>query len=415
MLVSITGSGVEYYFLYNTCTNGANNYPDCNICASGTNLVGEQCVCTNGASNSPTCTQCGDGLTINNNLCVCANGASNTSTSTPGTISSGLLTPGYWLDTAPKVGGYSQGATVSGNVTKLLNSADKQVNLTMYCRVGSGAGVQQAQFWLKDKNDNDIFISDKVACKTPSSYYFTQSSGCNVGSCYRDVYNFNLPALGAPYSVKTIGLGNNGYGANAYIFDAYLYVEEYGDVQVGGGICDICPAGASMQNNRCVCTNGAEANSNCSVCPVGKAMYNNICVNGCSLTNVCGQAVTGVTQNGQCVAPSGTNINSSCITSFNSSADSVSPNGTVEFSWKVGNLPANIGSRCGFVDLTSPTPRPIPGLQNLDPNINKARITNIQTTTRFCLICQFYNLVSNASLGDAAVHQWVRVIRIGEE
>jgi hypothetical protein len=133
----------------------------------------------------------------------------------------------------------------------------------------------------------------------------------------------------------------------------------------------------------------------------------------CSVENVCGQTFNGNMCNGVCTAPVGSNLNDSCITSFNITSDNVNPNGSVEFSWSIENKPG-VGSRCGFFDLTTPTARPIPGLQNLDPNTDRVRISNIQVTTRFCLVCQFYNLTTNATLGDAAAHQWIRVIRIGE-
>ncbi len=137
-------------------------------------------------------------------------------------------------------------------------------------------------------------------------------------------------------------------------------------------------------------------------------------VPSCSLTNACGQTVTGGMCNGVCTAAGPGNMNDSCISTFNVTTDRVNPNGSVEFSWDIVETPG-VGSRCGFVDLTTPTPRPIPGLQNLDPGTDRVRISNIQVTTRFCLVCQFYDLVSDATLGDAAAHQWIRVIRIGEE
>ena len=180
------------------------------------------------------------------------------------------------------------------------------------------------------------------------------------------------------------------------------------------GSCRVCSSGASMQNTQCVCNNGATTESSCSSCAQGYTFDNNQCVPSCSLTNVCNQTSQGVLRNGVCTTPSGGNINNSCITTFNSSSGSVNPNGSVEFKWSITPLPPNVGSRCGFVDLTTPTPRPIPGLQNLDPNQDRARISNIQATTRFCLICQFYNLLNNSILGNAAAHQWVRVIRVGE-
>jgi hypothetical protein len=134
----------------------------------------------------------------------------------------------------------------------------------------------------------------------------------------------------------------------------------------------------------------------------------------CTVTNVCGQTFTGYQCPSGCTAGNGsTNINNTCIQNFTFSADSVDLNGFVDFAWKVITRP-NQGARCDFVDLTTPTPRPIPGLQNLDPTVDKARITNIQSTTRFCLICQFYNLTTNESLGEAVAHQWIRIIQVGE-
>lgn len=178
--------------------------------------------------------------------------------------------------------------------------------------------------------------------------------------------------------------------------------------------CNQCPAGSNMTNGQCVCGNGAVPQSNCTQCPADYTMFNNKCVPGCSITNVCGQKAQGVMINGTCSMPDGSNANNTCIQNFTFSSDSVNPNGSVDFSWSIVSAP-NVSSRCGFVDLTTPIPRPIPGLQNLDPSVDTARISSIQTTTRFCLICQFYSLLNNATLGNAAVHQWVRVVRIGEQ
>lgn len=199
-----------------------------------------------------------------------------------------------------------------------------------------------------------------------------------------------------------------------------------------------------------VCPNGTSDYPTCSTCPTGQAMLNGSChytcyttdpcgsgttISGisdtgtciplnpttntqysqCSKTNVCGQVFKGYTCPTGCTAGgTQTDINNSCISSFNTSADSVNPNGSVQFSWSLVTPPTNVGRKCGFVDLTTPTPRPIPGLQNLDPNLDKTRISNIQTTTRFCLVCQFYSLLDNSILGTAQQHQWIRVIRVGE-
>lgn len=135
----------------------------------------------------------------------------------------------------------------------------------------------------------------------------------------------------------------------------------------------------------------------------------------CSITNICGQAIAGVLTDGVCQPPTGADINASCVANFTVSNSTIVPGGKVEFSWKLADLPANIASRCGFVDLTTPTPRPVPGLQNLSVTADRARITNIQRTTRFCLVCQFYDLTTRAILGETARHQWVRVMTLGEQ
>jgi hypothetical protein len=177
--------------------------------------------------------------------------------------------------------------------------------------------------------------------------------------------------------------------------------------------CNVCPGGASMQSGQCVCANGATAFSGCQDCPAGNVMFNGRCAPTCQTRNVCDETFSGALVNGKCELPSGENPNASCIKEFRFTTDVVNPNGSVEFYWKV---PTNVDSRCGFVDLTTPTPRPIPGLQNLSPNTDRARISNIQATTRFCLVCKFYRLGSNLTdyLGDTVVHQWIRVLRVGE-
>lgn len=196
--------------------------------------------------------------------------------------------------------------------------------------------------------------------------------------------------------------------------------------------CDRCILGQQFVNKICEpnctngannppfcdrCANGATNPPSCDVCTNGLPPVGGQCRNDgdpCTIVNVCGQNKTGVYKNGICLSANGESLNNSCIVTFNVTPTSVRPDGSVEFSWALENLPRNVGSRCGFVDLTTATPRPIPGLQNLDPTKDNVRISNIQSTTRFCLICQFYNLLNNASLGNAASHQWIRVIRIGE-
>jgi hypothetical protein len=137
-------------------------------------------------------------------------------------------------------------------------------------------------------------------------------------------------------------------------------------------------------------------------------------VASCSATNACGQTYSGSICNSVCNAGGGPdNINNSCINDFQFTTDRVSPNGSVEFSWNANSASAT--PKCSFVDLTSPVPRPIPGLQDLSPTTDRVRITNIQVSTRFCLVCKFYDALNPTSLlGEAVKHQWIRVQRIGE-
>lgn len=168
-------------------------------------------------------------------------------------------------------------------------------------------------------------------------------------------------------------------------------------------VCTSCPVGMSLIDGHCerTCSNGA---TNYPAC-------DNL---SCPTRNICGQTIPGTLVNGTCT-PNAADPNASCIIDFKSTTQpTVNPNGSIEFTWKIPNTPG-YKSLCGFVDLTTPTPRPIPGLQNLDSSVDRIRISNIQSTTRFCLVCQFYKLTDPlVSLGNTAVHQWVRVIRIGE-
>jgi hypothetical protein len=184
-----------------------------------------------------------------------------------------------------------------------------------------------------------------------------------------------------------------------------------GYVMTSAGICVVPP-----------CTNGAYNPPICDACPVGQSLVNGICGIPCSISNACGQSVQGRQENGICNTDNGStnqygyeNINSSCIQTFNVTSSSIYPNGSTEFNWSFPQLPAGIGRRCGFVDLSNPnTPTPVAGLQNLDASVDKVRIQNIQRTTNFCLVCSFYDTATNRSRGEAAAHNWVRVIRVGE-
>jgi hypothetical protein len=161
------------------------------------------------------------------------------------------------------------------------------------------------------------------------------------------------------------------------------------------------------------CTN----TDNCSVVTNGTIDTVGVCnapvatYAACSKANVCGQMFPGYQCPSGCSADN-SYTNNSCITQFEPSSTNVNPNGSVEFTWSLQNSTST--AKCSFVDLTTPTPRPIPGLQDLNVLTDRSRITNIQASTRFCLVCGFYNSVTGALLGEAVKHQWIRVQRIGE-
>jgi hypothetical protein len=209
-----------------------------------------------------------------------------------------------------------------------------------------------------------------------------------------------------------------------------------GTVAGPNGTCapGICTNGATnfpaCNNN--ICTNGAVNAPACNVCSSTSFYYNtasrscvpNECAPGnrpsnygatCSGgTNACGQGSTGTIKcDGTCSVSVNTN-NNTCITGFNVNTSSVIPNGSAEFSWKTVGDPKDV--LCSFYDRSrvargsNDKGTPIQGLQNLPIGTDRLRINNIQRTTEFCLYCAYQSDVTT----PAAAHQWVRVIRIGE-
>lgn len=229
--------------------------------------------------------------------------------------------------------------------------------------------------------------------------------------------------------------------------------------------CSTCPAGRTMVSGQCVvaCTNGATNAPQCNSCPYGQVFNGTSCVpgvcangatnypvcntcqtpqyyfNGTSCvpnpcgqvippasygqscnngSNACGQAVSGTVQcDGVCRSSSPTN-NSGCIQTFTPNTTSVQPNGSVEFFYKLLPVASGTSRACGFYDRSqSAGPDglgvPIPGLQNLNTDSDRVRINNIQRNTEFCLVCRF-STSDGTPQAPAANHQWVRVIRIGE-
>lgn len=163
------------------------------------------------------------------------------------------------------------------------------------------------------------------------------------------------------------------------------------------------------------------ATNTCGQSATGTHDYHGICsatapaLTSCSLSNACGQSFTGYQCASGCVSETNPEeLNASCIQNFKSSSESVTPNGSAIFSWDI-NETAGVSSTCGFQDVTGQVLRPIPSLQNLPASIKSASINNIQSTTRFSLLCQFYNLGTGSLLGEAKAYQWIKVGRLSEE
>lgn len=283
---------------------------------------------------------------------------------------------------SPGNGGGNQ-SCANGQTGTSIHGGDRPNNTVPNTSCTNGANNPTATPSCTTCPTNKVMNSNDqcVVCK---------NGGCKNGDC-------NNGATNAPACNKC--------KANQDFFGGECVAKCTGGKVRIGGVCKVAP-----------CSNGATNAPACdNVCADGSLKVNGQCSSECTVTNACGQSVPGgLDSNGSCVAPSGVNINDSCIVSFTTlNSGGVAPGGSAEFSWQVATVP-NVKQTCGFYDYTTPTPRPIPGLQNLDVTLNRTRITNIQNTTRFCLVCQFYNKTDNSLLGEAIKHQWIKVIRIGE-
>lgn len=141
------------------CTNGATNYPGCNVCPSGQGLVGNQCqtVCTNGATNPPACSNsnCSNGATnpptCNSN--VCSNGANDFPQCTvptctdPASISSHVYNPS-------RLQIVKQCVTASGTVDRVIEENDGDIHLRL--------GLDQAYTNLTNTANDQYQYGDLV-------------------------------------------------------------------------------------------------------------------------------------------------------------------------------------------------------------------------------------------------------------
>jgi hypothetical protein len=300
--------------------------------------------CSNNTINPPDCNQCATkGATVVNGQCTCSNGSAPTcATSLTHRITTITYSLGFGINnnvnSNPHVGSWIDGACKpSDTSTTCRNNRCIQGNITTTC---------------EEKSVKSTNCSCPAGC-TNGATNPTACTTCPTGSTM------------VAGQCKCTNGANNAPACNQC--PAGLNMRNNICICANGATnptaCNQCPAGSSMVSGQCACSNGATPESNCLQCPAGKVMSAGTCVTGCNLTNVCGQQSTGVLVNGVCSAGDGTNINNSCITTFDTSSGSVNPNGSVEFSWKIADLQPNVKQTCGFVDLTTPTSRPIPGLQ----------------------------------------------------
>jgi len=364
---TLHGSGDEYSACSTTVDCSGYNYP-----VSGTSQCGGTCqpgsytcpACSNGATNYPTCSTCPSGYTMIGGTCIvsstfCAAGITPTVTYT----GYQLINNGVYA--YPKTNGKPTPSYSVGSCSQTLpTQIERRCEISRTSSDGS-----QTSSWTENYATNHTIWSNQ-----PTKVY--------------------------PYTENTsVRCGYFNTSTGAYISQGSWVTASSIVIHPNYGLACTNTDGCSVITNGTYDIYG--------VCNAANANYS-----ACTVSNACGQPFPALNCPSGCKVVNGaTNLDSSCITNFKVTSDNINPNGSVEFTWETAT---NTGATCGFVDLTTPTPRLIPGLQNLDTNTNRARISNIQATTRFCLVCQFYNLLTNAALGETAVHQWVRVQRVGE-
>lgn len=414
------------------CTNGASNYPSCNSCPAGQMLMpgvvdpmaGQlyncQNPCPTGASASLSCPS---GYTLTDTSCAsnvttCMNNKTCTNRITLGSSSSSGSPNSLPILSCTCAGGsnptYScASGTLSGTNCVLPPTCPTGLTLN-----NGWCSLLFVPISLPTQNTVPATSSCNQDTCSPGTGWNTATNSCTTCSANQITQNnqcVTCPAGKMPDVTKTSCVDQCANGATNY------------------PTCT-CASNQTLINGVCTnnCTNGAINPGACNLCQTPQFRWNgNSCVpNTCGNmippanygqscsggTNACGQnTTTGTIQcDGTCSAQTN---NNSCIQTFIPNTTSVYPNGSVEFAWKV--LPGADGLKpvCGFYDRSKNNGvglgTPIPGLQNLDPDLEKLRINNIQRNTEFCLVC-VYAPVSGTPQAPAALHQWVRVIRIGE-
>jgi hypothetical protein len=164
-----------------TCTNGATNYPGCNVCPTGQTLDGGQChnPCSNGATNPPAC-----------NTNVCSNGATDFPHCTvstcrdPASIKSHVYNPS-------RLQIVKQCISASGTVDRVIEENDGDVHLRLgldypYANLTNSAN-DQYQY-------GDLVV--EIICVGP----ITQADA--VSACQGYTNNISIPDVGEHVTVS---------------------------------------------------------------------------------------------------------------------------------------------------------------------------------------------------------------------
>jgi hypothetical protein len=209
------------------CTNGATNYPGCNVCSSGQTLVGQVCysVCPNGATNPPACS----------NSNTCSNGATDfpqctvSSCSDPGSISSHVYNPS-------RLQIVKQCVTASGTVDRVIEENDGDVHLRLsldsaYANLTNSANVlyQYGDLVVEIVCVGPVTQADAVsACQGYTNNIPIPNVGEHVtvsGPYVLDTEHYNWAEIHPVYALTTTGAS----------VGATVYIEENLDISYASG------------------------------------------------------------------------------------------------------------------------------------------------------------------------------------
>jgi hypothetical protein len=248
---------------------------------------------------------------------------------------------------------------IQKNFIKLIGAS-----ALMFVFMVQGASASEINSWYRSMVESYFGpITDEVAAQIQYSY-----TACGNGVSKA---NWWWPCVSEP---NNCGETANGFGQIEIVYNSRTSYH---------GGAEKCGAAIPSSDKCTFCINGATDAPTCKACQNGLTYYNRKCVQGCTTTDPCNASTTisGYLENGQCIpinpatnndypgcnttnvcgktargyqCPSGcvvnsngNNINASCITTFNVTSQSVNPNGSVEFSWKIADLPIALAVKTG--------------------------------------------------------------------